>query len=144
MIVKALTPDALDSVYAIEQQAHSHPWSKTSLASAFIHNHVMGLYLDTQLVGFAILLNTLDALELLDIAVTPTYQQQGYGAYLLQAVISLAQAKKIPRILLEVRVSNQRAHRLYQQLGFLEIHRRKGYYSTQGKQEDALIMEYTV
>lgn len=144
MILKDLTSDALDSVYNIEQQAHTHPWTKAALASAFVYNHVIGLYLETKLVGFAILLDSIDALELLDIAVAPSYQHQGYGYQLLQAVIKLTQEKKLPRILLEVRLSNQHARQLYQQVGFLEIHRRKGYYVNEDGPEDALIMEYRV
>jgi ribosomal-protein-alanine N-acetyltransferase len=144
MTLKTLSLNTLDRVYAIEQQAHCHPWSKMSLKSAFIHNQVMGLYRQTELLGFAIILNTLDALELLNIAVAPPFQCQGYGRRLLHAVIGLAQEQNIARILLEVRVSNQRAQRFYQALGFIEIHRRKGYYVTQGNLEDALIMEYKV
>lgn len=140
----SLTIKDLDAVLSIEQQVHSHPWSKEALASAFMHNHLLGLYSQQTLLGFAIMLNSLDILELLDFAIAPLYQRQGYGAQLLQAVIEFAQQKKISRIVLEVRESNHPARALYQQYGFIELHRRYGYYPSEQGQEDAIVMELKV
>ncbi|MBI1835168.1 MAG: hypothetical protein HYR92_05355 [Burkholderiales bacterium] len=44
-------------------------------------------------------------------------------------------------VLLEVRVSNTRAIAVYEQFGFRESGRRKGYYpADQGRREDAIVM----
>lgn len=144
MKLQKLTIDSLEQVTAIEQQAHHYPWSKAALTSAFAHNDFLGIYQQTQLCGFAILLNTVDTVELLNIAVLPLYQGQGYGYQLLQAAVIFTQQKNIARVLLEVRVSNEQAIRLYQRYGFIEIHRRKGYYLSQHGREDALIMAYQI
>lgn len=144
MTIRVLDIEALDKVYAIEQQAHIYPWSKTMLTEALHHNIVMGLYQTHILIGFAIILDAVDVLELLDIAVLPNFQRKGHGNALLKAVIQLAKQKQIPRILLEVRPSNQAAQKLYQRIGFNITHQRAHYYRTQEGFEDALIMEYTV
>lgn len=144
MRLQKLTIAALDAVYAIEQQVHTHPWSKAALAEAFTHNILIGLYVHEQLQGFAIILNAIEVVELLDIAVVPSRQRQGLGKLLLQEVITTARQLGCSRIMLEVRQSNHGAQVFYRRNGFVEIYRRKGYYATDTGREEALIMEYTV
>lgn len=144
MNVRLLNIEALDAVYAIEQQAHIYPWSKIAMEGAFQHNVVVGLYEADILVGFAIILDAIDVIELLNIAVFPSFQRQGYGRRLLEAVIALAREKSVSRVLLEVRPSNQAAKYLYQDKGFKLTHCRTNYYRNEHKLEDALVMEYVL
>lgn len=134
----------LELVFAIEQQAHAYPWSKDALKDAFEYNIIIGIYQTQKLVGFAIVLDAVDTLEILNIAVLPIFQHQGFGRSLLKFVIQLAEKKKLPRILLEVRASNFIACTLYQKLGFKLIHQRLNYYRTETGKEDALIMEFNL
>jgi ribosomal-protein-alanine N-acetyltransferase len=54
----------------------------------------------------------------------------------------VARAQQMQLILLEVRVSNEAAIRLYQRYGFSEIGRRKHYYPVApGVREDAIVMQ---
>lgn len=142
MSIDHLTIDALDEVYKIEDSVHTYPWSKDALASSFGNNEILGLFEQNQLIGFTILLDTTEFIELLDLAIACPYQGQGYGQILLNTVIKLAKNKQRSRILLEVRASNQKAQRLYQKTGFIEIFKRTAYYPAGKKREDALIMEY--
>lgn len=70
--------------------------------------------------------------------VLPQFQQRHFGQQLLTHWIELVELQGIPRITLEVRVSNQSAQRLYQRHGF-EVERcLPEYYSD--NQEDALFL----
>jgi ribosomal-protein-alanine N-acetyltransferase len=62
----------------------------------------------------------------------------GLGEKLLQHQIAAAIECGMKRMTLEVRVSNERAQRLYERLGFEPAGIRPGYYSDNN--EDALIM----
>jgi [ribosomal protein S18]-alanine N-acetyltransferase len=62
----------------------------------------------------------------------------GLGARLLTALLRAATAAECHEVLLEVRVDNARAQRLYQRFGFEPIGLRRGYY--QPGNVDALVM----
>jgi ribosomal protein S18 acetylase RimI-like enzyme len=61
------------------------------------------------------------------------------GYRLLQRCLEVSEHFGTPRILLEVRLSNQRAIRFYQKNGFSIASRRKNYY--RNPPEDAWVME---
>ncbi len=127
----------------IEQQAHSHPWSRQLLASNFggLYRN-LGLWQGECLLGYIILRVVAGEAELINIAVAPQKQGHGFGKCLMQAMFELALEQQWQQILLEVRETNLKAQRLYQQFGFSEIDRRKGYYPCQQNgREDALIMQ---
>jgi ribosomal-protein-alanine N-acetyltransferase len=72
------------------------------------------------------------------LAIDPAYQRQGLGQALLYALMVSAQARRLERATLEVRVSNHSALSLYQKFDFREAGRRPRYYPDNG--EDALIL----
>lgn len=127
----------------IEQQAHSHPWSRQLLASNFggLYRN-LGLWQEQQLLGYIILRVVAGEAELINIAVAPQHQGHGLGRCLMQAMFELAKEQQWQQVLLEVRESNLKAQSLYQQFGFSQIDRRKAYYPClQNGREDALIMQ---
>jgi ribosomal-protein-alanine N-acetyltransferase len=65
----------------------------------------------------------------------------GLGARLLTDLLTAASAFECREVLLEVRVDNTRAQRLYERFGFEPIGIRKGYY--QPGNVDALVMRLT-
>jgi [ribosomal protein S18]-alanine N-acetyltransferase len=75
--------------------------------------------------------------ELENIAVLPAFRRRGVGVALLSALLAEARARRAERVLLEVRVSNRSAIRLYTQGGFQLLARRRDYY--QNPAEDAFI-----
>lgn len=133
----------LDAVIQIEKMAHTHPWADSLIqkpAHQFHHhyvlvkeNHVLGYFFSQCIAGEATLLN---------IAVAPSYQGQGYGRQLLLAFIEVMKKVNAQEIWLEVRESNMKAIQLYESVGFNEFDRRFDYYPTQTGYEDALIMSY--
>ncbi|NOX62745.1 MAG: ribosomal protein S18-alanine N-acetyltransferase [Chloroflexi bacterium] len=72
------------------------------------------------------------------IATHPDYMGRQLGGYLLLHLLVLAHNLGCTEASLEVRASNTRAQALYRKYGFVEVGRRRRYYSD--NREDALIM----
>jgi ribosomal-protein-alanine N-acetyltransferase len=72
------------------------------------------------------------------LGVLPSHQGTGLGARLLTALLSAATDFECREVLLEVRVDNTPAQRLYGRFGFAPIGLRRGYY--QPGNVDALVM----
>jgi ribosomal-protein-alanine N-acetyltransferase len=79
--------------------------------------------------------------ELLTICVAPNQRNKGIGGALLRYVCAFLRAKGCGVIFLEVSTENSSAVRLYNQLGFSPVGRRKGYYGPSAS-DDALIMQH--
>jgi ribosomal-protein-alanine N-acetyltransferase len=133
----------LDDVIAIEQQAHSHPW-KTSMLTELngrgAHNVVM--LEDDKVVGYFYAQNVVGEVSLLNVAVSPRHQGQGYGRQLIQHLLAYCESCQADSAWLEVRESNRAAVSLYLSEGFNEVDRRRDYYPTEHGREDAVIMCY--
>ncbi|MBD1555620.1 ribosomal protein S18-alanine N-acetyltransferase [Vibrio sp. S9_S30] len=142
----AITPlsvQHLDSVWAIEQQAHSHPWKESMIRDLNSRGAChYGLHIDGELVGYFYAQNIVGEVTLLNIAVSPSHQGKGYGKQLLQGFIEICTAANAESAWLEVRESNQNAFGLYESEGFNEVDRRIDYYPTASGKEDAIIMSY--
>ena len=132
----------LDVVVAIEQQVHSHPWSRGMFVDALTHGNICKLYaVGNDTIGYAVLMPALDEVELLDISITSSHQRKGWGKKLLGELLVLARESEWVRVILEVRRSNLAAQALYRKAGFIEIGVRHAYYASQDGREDALVME---
>ena len=91
-----------------------------------------------RLIGYAGLLAGVGEAEVLTIAVDPSREGRGLGAVLLTELMREAARRECDDVVLEVRVDNDRAQRLYRRFGFTGIGVRKGYY--QPMNIDALVM----
>jgi ribosomal-protein-alanine N-acetyltransferase len=143
MQLRTMTAADVDEVLAVEQQIHSHPWTRGNFNDALASGYQCKIYeQDKEIVGYAILMPALDELQLLDIGIARAQQGKGLGKRMLQELISLAHAQNFKRMLLEVRQSNAAARALYVKTGFTQIGLRRGYYPLAGGREDAIVMEY--
>ena len=96
-----------------------------------------------EIVGFALARVVVREAELLLLAVMKDRQGKGIGQLLLDHFIADAKRRGAEHLHLEVREGN-RAIRLYKRVGFLEIGRRRNYYSGRGGQlYDALTLGRT-
>lgn len=140
----SMQAEHLDAVWEIERVAHSHPWAESlvrDLSSRGACHQVM--LVEQRVVGYFYAQNIVGEVTLLNIALDPAMQGQGYGKQLLDHFIAQCEQQKAESAWLEVRESNLRAFHLYQQAGFNEIDRRINYYpAANGKSEDAIIMSY--
>ena len=81
---------------------------------------------------------TLDEGEITNVAVAPAARRRGIARALLTELKQQLACRNVARIVLEVRVSNEPAIRLYEQMGFSVLGVRKNFYEK--PTEDAYIM----
>ncbi|GAA2841847.1 ribosomal protein S18-alanine N-acetyltransferase [Kitasatospora aburaviensis] len=93
---------------------------------------------DGAIVGYAGLMAVAGEGDVQTIAVDVRHQGSGLGAALLADLIREAARRGCAELLLEVRVDNPRAQRLYERFGFEPVGIRRGYY--QPANVDALVM----
>lgn len=128
----------IDAVTAIEQRAHPFPWTRGNFVDSLKAGHSAWVFREGgSLVGYGILMITVDEAELLDITVAPEWQRRGLGTILLDHLCEVARNHGANRMVLEVRASNDAGLALYRRAGCAEIGRRRAYYH--GK-EDAIVM----
>ncbi|RMI45812.1 ribosomal protein S18-alanine N-acetyltransferase [Streptomyces triticirhizae] len=90
------------------------------------------------LAGYAGLGVAGDVAEVMTIGVTGAHQGTGLGGRLLTRMLAGAAAFGSTAVMLEVRVDNEPAKRLYRRFGFEQVGIRRGYY--QPGNRDALVM----
>jgi ribosomal-protein-alanine N-acetyltransferase len=136
-----MTEQHLSQVMAIEQSAFTHPWSLQNFKDS-LRSGSLGLVMtkDTEWLGYTVIMPVIDELHILNFAIAPLKQHQGFGQKLLDEVIDFGRQRHFKDIYLEVREENVAAHHLYVINGFTEIGRRKGYYPKVGGREDAIVM----
>lgn len=131
----------LDDVVVIESAVYTHPWTYGNFADALAAGNSAWVVRDEgRLLGYCVLMMAPDDAHLLNISVTESAQRQGVGRGLLEWVDAQARAHGLPSVLLEVRVSNTRALRIYEAAGYERIGMRRGYYPAEGGREDAIVM----
>jgi ribosomal-protein-alanine N-acetyltransferase len=94
---------------------------------------------DGDVVGFlTTVVVSLYDVKILSLAIDRRYQNKGLASMLMQSLFEVVRTKGIPRVILEVRLSNLRAQRLYLSLGFNLVKVICSYYQDG---EDAYLME---
>lgn len=95
---------------------------------------------DAQWHGVVLVEVTAEWSDLLYLYVPQAHRRNGIARLLLLHLLERARGElPSPAVILEVRPSNQAAWSLYQSLGFVEVGRRKAYYSNG---EDALVLKH--
>ena len=121
-----LIKDNFSTVYKIEED----------IKNDYVHIYVYDE--DNNVLGFIHIENHFEITDVINIAVDKNYQGKGIGKKLLQYVIDNTEAEKI---MLEVKENNIAAIKLYESMGFKQIHVRPNYYEGN---IDALIMERSI
>ena len=133
----------LPEIEPIELLCYPNPWSRKVMADCIkAHYQCVTLRIDEELIGYAFMLIGVNESHLLNLSVAPIHQRKGYAKRLLQHMAYISRYWHCKKMLLEVRISNLPAIRLYENMGFQYIGRRKDYYRYDGIQEDALVMEW--
>ncbi|QVL46138.1 MAG: ribosomal protein S18-alanine N-acetyltransferase [Methylophilaceae bacterium] len=131
----------LDAVMHIEPTIYSHPWTRGNFNDSLKSRHdAWVLTQQDEVVGYALMMIVLDEAHLLNISVAKPHQQQGLGRMLLTHMIDRARALDTLNMFLEVRASNIAAITLYEDVGFVEMSIRRGYYPAKKGREDAVLM----
>ena len=139
-------PAHLNGAAELEKLCFSSPWSASSLE--LLTNDGIGVgYLCTlpaapnaepAVAAYGGMLITVDEGQITNIAVHPDYRRRGLGAAILRALLRHAKDARLESVSLEVRASNTAAIQMYRRAGFVEMGRRKGFYTK--PTEDALVM----
>ena len=137
----SMTVTDLDAVVAAESRIHPFPWTRGNFSDSLAAGH--GAWLareEGQMIGYALMMQAVDEVHLLNISILPELQRGGRGSALLNHLVDWARAHAAKRMLLEVRPGNVAGQRFYTLHGFVEIGRRRDYYQTHEGREDALVM----
>ncbi|MFI5532387.1 ribosomal protein S18-alanine N-acetyltransferase [Kitasatospora sp. NPDC051853] len=135
----------IEPVIALEQELFPEDawsrgmfWSELADTGPGGTRHYTVAELDGALVGYAGLMAIGVEGDVQTIAVAPGHQGAGLGARLLTDLIDESARRGCTELLLEVRVDNLGAQRLYERHGFEPVGIRRGYY--QPANVDALVM----
>lgn len=139
-IYRAMSFRDLKTVYDIETESFSTPWSFDALEME-LHNE-KALYVVCEIegvvVGYAGLWRVLEDGYITNIAVSAMYRQRGIGTNLVKHLVKEGAREGLHNFTLEVRKSNTEALLLYRKLKFKERGIRKNFYVK--PTEDAIIM----
>jgi len=134
-IFPAVDPARLAAIHA---EAFAAAWDRAALAELLASP---GVFAVAEEGGFILIRVVVDEAEILTLAVRPSAQRAGLGARLVEAAVVRAAALGAERMFLEVAEGNAAARALYARSGFVEMGRRRGYYShADGRREDALTL----
>jgi ribosomal-protein-alanine N-acetyltransferase len=138
--IRTLEAGDLTAIEAIEQRAYPTPWSRSMFASELAKptSICLGAFEGDDLLGYVINSRYVDAWHIMNVAVDPDRRRRGIATRLLERLFELTRDDERRGYTLEVRISNEDAIRLYEQLGFEPRGIRRGYYTD--NKEDALIM----
>jgi [ribosomal protein S18]-alanine N-acetyltransferase len=140
---RPITTADLDEVMVIERMSFRFPWS----AGFFLQElqvpcaRSILAELANRTVGYVLFWLLPDAIDIHNIAVHLEYRRRGIAQALLGEVIREARNQLFTRVMLEVRSSNLPAQTLYRKLGFATTGIRKGYYSDDGEDALAMVLE---
>lgn len=140
-MIRKMTVEDLDKVIEIEKECFTSLYNKQQYVYELEDNPCAYLYvleIENEIVGYIDYWITFDSCQLTKIAVAKKHRRKGYASLLMDKMVEEAIAQACEAILLEVRVSNVSAQTFYEGYAFMEINRRKGYYSD--TQEDAIVM----
>jgi tRNA threonylcarbamoyl adenosine modification protein YeaZ/ribosomal-protein-alanine acetyltransferase len=123
-----------------EIYAGEDPWSlaqfKEELAAK--DRHYLVAEKDGEIVGYCGVMLAGDVTDILTITVSSTHRRLGIGREFLKRMIDWSRNKKVPAMMLEVRIGNEAALPLYTEYGFYPISIRRDYY---GPGLDARVMK---
>lgn len=130
-------------VYKVESKCYIEPWSeKLFYDCVAVGYHCWVLEYNNQLIGYAIYRIAVKEAHLFNIAVDPQYQNKGIARQFLSFILDHMQNNTAKKVILEVRVSNAPARKLYEDFNFKEVGMRKDYYpAAGGGREDAVNYE---
>ena len=130
----------VSAIAELEKICFRDPWPDQSIRSEL--TNPLSLWLvalaDGEVVGYVGSQTVLDESDIMNVAVAPAYRRQGLGGRLLLQLQQQLCRKGVHSLTLEVRVSNEPAKALYEQLGYVQVGRRPNYYHN--PREDALIL----
>ncbi len=115
-------------------------WSEDSYRESLELEYIryVGVWDGEELIGVCGLRNMCCDADITNVMVAPSRRGRGIGRQMLLRLFEEGRLMGVRNYVLEVRVSNTAAIKLYSSLGFVEEGRRRGFY--EHPKEDAIIM----
>ncbi len=129
------------AVHEIDLLSFSMPWPERSFRFEVTSNPAARCWVaeaEGRIVGMIVVWMIVDEAHIATIATHPDFRRQGIGDELLTHALVSALSEGAAKSLLEVRVSNEAAQRMYRRFGYVEDGRRPRYYKD--NHEDAILM----
>jgi ribosomal-protein-alanine N-acetyltransferase len=135
-----MTEARLEAVARLERECFTDPWSVEALRSELVNPlSVFNVALiGEEVAGYAGMHDVAGEGYITNIAVGEAFRRMGVATALMDHFFEYAHTHKLKLITLEVRPSNASAISLYNKYGFVEVGRRREFYTR--PREDALIL----
>ena len=138
MLIKKANAEHIPAIAALEKVCFpADPWPE-EMVGRWLDRYTVALDGDGAVAGYLVLSSVLDEGSVDNVAVAPEHRRSGVGDALVADTVRRAREDGLACLLLEVRVSNAPAIRLYEKHGFREVGRRRNYYEK--PREDAILM----
>lgn len=146
LTVRAMQADDVDDVYAIEVSTHQIPWSRGILGDCVLVGYDCRVLEQTDdkgkhIVGYIICRRSFNTCHILNLCISATCQNQGFGKFFLKSVLDSLAGGLVNAVILEVRPSNLAAIKLYESFGFSRDEIKVGYYKDEKGIEDAWLLK---
>lgn len=140
IIVRELKVEDSAAVAEMEQQIFSDSWSEKSVLETVQQKQSVCFAAEKagHLLGYLLAYHAADEAEIARIAVQKEARRQGAAGKLMQALEHYCEERKMEKLLLDVRESNEAARSFYTKNGFVEDGIRQGFYVNPS--EDAVLM----
>lgn len=143
VVISKMTREDLPAVFEVEKDAFPIPWAISSFEEEL--NNMLATFLvakvENRVVGYIGMWFVMDECHVANIAVSKEYRRKGIATQLVNELLKLCKQHHTTYVMLEVRVTNLPAQKLYAKLGFKDEVLRKNYYrNPDGTREDAIIM----
>ena len=131
----------LEAVCAAERRIYPFPWTRGNFVDSLNAGHRGWLgFEDGVMMGYAVVMEVIDEVHLLNISVLPERQRDGVGTELMEHLFADARQRAMKSMFLEVRPSNASGLALYRRFGFAAVGERRDYYPAENGRENAIVM----
>ena len=141
MKIRRMMDEDLDVIDELEKSIFTSPWPRSEYLYE-IHENPYGnpyvLIEDDEIVAYFDYWIIFDRAEIATIGVKEEDRHLGYGQKMMDYIVEQAELHGCENVTLEVRISNDKAIKLYEKNGFININTRKNYYDD--NHEDAYLM----
>ena len=141
MLIRRMDLLDIDKIVALEQELFSSPWDKEAFYYELEKNAfstILVLEDELEIIGYIGMWLLGDQTQITTLGIKKAYQGNGYAKKLRDKCEEITKMMGYANINLEVRISNQKAIKLYEKCGFKIVAIRKNYY--QDNHEDAYLM----
>ncbi|MBF0459514.1 MAG: ribosomal protein S18-alanine N-acetyltransferase [Nitrospirae bacterium] len=144
IVISGITEPDMPDIIEIEKQSFTHKWSLNDFRSEVLHPHSICkkacLHDSGIMAGYICVRIMVDEVHIMKLAVHPAHRRKHIGSLLVSHIKDEVLEYLKYKVLLEVRVSNTAAIRLYNSLGFKNLYTRRRYYAE--PEEDAVVMAF--